>query len=58
MPFIRENLATLVICALLAGVVALIIAKMISDRRKGKSACGGGCAGCPYGGRCGKKETE
>ena len=52
MRFIIENIATIVICALLAGIVVSVFYKMHRDRKKGKSACGCGCTNCPSNGMC------
>ena len=50
--FFQENLGTIVVLAALAVVVALIIRKLVSDRRKGQTSCGCGCSGCPNSGLC------
>lgn len=52
LTWICENIATIVICAVLIAVVAAIIAGMAKNRKKGKSCCGCGCSGCPMGGSC------
>lgn len=45
-------MGTVVVLAILAGVVALIVRKMIKDKKNGKSIqCGGDCNHC--GGHCG-----
>ena len=45
-------MGTVVVLAILAGVVALIVRKMIKDKKNGKSIqCGGGGSHC--GGHCG-----
>ena len=45
-------MGTVVVLAILAGVVALIVRKMIKDKKNGKSIqCGGDCGHC--GGHCG-----
>ena len=45
-------MGTVVVLAILAGVVALIVRKMIKDKKTGKSIqCGGDCSHC--GGHCG-----
>lgn len=45
-------MGTVVVLAILAGVVALIVRKMIKDKKNGKSIqCGGDCSQC--GGHCG-----
>lgn len=48
--WIMENMATLIISAVLLGVVTAVIAGIIRSRREGKPSCGCGCAGCPAGG--------
>ena len=45
-------MGTVVVLAILAGVVALIVRKMIKEKMNGKSIqCGGECSHC--GGHCG-----
>jgi len=39
-------MATWIVGGLLALIVGAILWKMVSDRRKGKSACGGNCSHC------------
>ena len=51
-----ENIATILICAVLIAVVAAIIVSMVRDRKKGKSSCGCGCANCPISGSCHSKK--
>ena len=53
--WLKTNLATILISALLIAAVAFVIIKMIRDRKNGKSACSCGCADCPMKDRCGKK---
>ena len=54
--FIADNIGTIVIGLLVAGIVAAIIVKLVRDKRKGKCAgCSCGCAGCPDA-ECGKTE--
>ena len=44
-------MGTVVVGAVLVGVVALIVRSMVKDKKKGKSLqCGGDCAHC--GGHC------
>lgn len=54
--WISENIATILICAVLLAVVAVIIAGMVRDRKKGKSSCVCGCAKCPMSGSCHSKK--
>ena len=44
--WLAHNLVTILICLLLAAVVAAIIVKLVNDRKKGKTSCGCNCAGC------------
>ncbi len=50
--WLMENMATIIISAVLVFVVAAIIVNMIRGKRKGKSSCGCGCAGCAMNGAC------
>lgn len=48
--WLLENIATVLICAVLVAAVAAIIFSMVKNRKKGKSSCG--CANCPMSGSC------
>ena len=50
--WLSNNYPTIIICTALVAVIALIIVKMVKDKKKGKSACGCNCAACPMGGSC------
>ncbi|MDE7390116.1 MAG: FeoB-associated Cys-rich membrane protein [Lachnospiraceae bacterium] len=52
--FLMENLSTIIIGLVLAVIVALIVTKMVKDRKKGKSSCGCGCENCPSSSMCHK----
>lgn len=52
LAYLAENIATIIICAVLVAVVAAIIVGMIKNRKKGKSICGCGCSDCPMSGSC------
>lgn len=52
LAWLGAHLATIVICAVLAALVALVIVYMIRNKKKGKSSCGCGCGGCPMNGNC------
>lgn len=47
-----ENMATIIISAVLVLVVAAILVSMVRGKRKGNSSCGCGCAGCAMNGAC------
>lgn len=46
LAYLAENIATIIICAVLIAAVTAIIVGMIRNRKKGKSACGCGCSDC------------
>ncbi len=48
------NLATILIGLGVLAIVALVIVKLIKDKKKGKHTCGGGCVGCPNSSACHK----
>ncbi len=52
MGWFTENLGTIVVSLVLIAIVALIVGKMIRDKKKGKSSCGCGCANCAMRGSC------
>lgn len=58
LTWIMENMATIIISAVLIFVVAAVIASMVRSKRKGKSSCGCGCAGCAMNGACHPAEPE
>ena len=46
------HLPTVLIIAVLALFFGLLIYSLIRDKKKGKSSCCGGCAGCAMAGQC------
>ncbi len=46
-----EIIPTIIICALLAGAVALAIISIVKDKKKGKG-CGCGCSSCAMSDSC------
>lgn len=56
LAWLKDNIAAIIICAALIAVIAAIIAGMVKNKKKGKSACGCGCADCPMGGSCHPKK--
>lgn len=55
--WLMENMATIIISAVLVLVVAAAVASMVRGKRKGKSSCGCGCAGCAMSGVCHPKKS-
>ncbi len=54
----QENLATILVCAVLAGVVALIIGYLVRQKKQGKTSCGCNCASCAMRGNCHRMNGE
>lgn len=54
LQWLLDNWATVLICMALVAVIAAVIVKLIKDKKKGKSSCGGNCGCCPMGGACHK----
>ncbi len=52
--FIIQNIGTIVVLLVLAAVVSLVIYKLCSDKKKGKSSCGCNCGCCPNSQLCHK----
>ena len=55
MNVIIENLGTIITAAVLVVIVALVIWKMVKDKKQGKSSCGCNCGSCPSACACHKK---
>lgn len=52
LSWIRENLGTILICAILLAIVTSIIIYLIRQKKRGKSSCGCNCAHCAMHGQC------
>ena len=50
--FFAHNWGTILTAAIVAIIAVLAALKMISDKKQGKSSCGGGCGSCPNAGLC------
>ena len=60
LDLIVGNLGTIIVCAVLLGVVAAVIISMAKKKKQGKSAvcdCGS-CKCCPMHGSCHKNNTN
>lgn len=58
LAWIMENMATIIISAVLIIVVGASIASMVRSKKRGKSSCGCGCAGCAMNGACHPAKPE
>lgn len=56
--WLAGNLATVLICLALVGVVTAIVAHLIRTKKRGGSGCGCGCGCCPMSGSCGGSAKE
>lgn len=56
LAWLSENIATVIICAVLIAAVSAIIASMVKNKKKGKSSCGCGCSDCPVNSSCCSKK--
>lgn len=56
--WVMENMATIIISTVLILAVAAVIVNMVRNKRRGKSSCGCGCAGCAMNGACHPKKKE
>ena len=52
LAWLSANIGTILITLILVCIVALIIVKMLGDKKKGKSSCGGNCGHCPISCSC------
>ncbi|MBE7005689.1 MAG: FeoB-associated Cys-rich membrane protein [Ruminococcaceae bacterium] len=57
--WLQTNIGSIVVVLFLLGMVALIVRRLILDKKAGKhicggscGSCGGSCSGCPMQGRC------
>lgn len=50
--WIMNNIATIVVLLIVIAVLALVVAKMIKDKKAGKKSCSCGCGGCPMKDSC------
>ena len=60
--WVQNNVGSIVAALFLLTVVALIVRRLILDKKAGKhicggscGSCGGGCNGCPMQGKCHSK---
>ena len=56
--FFAANWGTILIGLLVAAAVALILAKLWRDHKKGKSSCGCNCSQCPSSGLCHANQAD
>ena len=59
LSWLQANIGSIAVILILLVVIALIIRRLILDKKAGRhicggscGSCGGSCAGCPMHGRC------
>lgn len=50
--WLQNHIFTILIIAVLLAFFGWLLSTLIRDRKKGKSSCCGGCAGCAMAGHC------
>ena len=50
--WLQNHIFTILIIAVLAAFFGWLVYTLIHDKKKGKSSCCGGCAGCAMAGHC------
>ena len=62
LSWLQANLASILVGLVLLAAVALIIRRLVLDKKAGRhicggscGSCGGGCQGCPMQGQCHKQ---
>ena len=52
LEFLQNNIGTIIAAAVVLAILALAARRMISDKKQGKSSCGGSCGCCPNSALC------
>jgi ABC-type Mn2+/Zn2+ transport system permease subunit len=52
LEFIAQNLPTIIIGAVVFGILAAVAVKIFRDHKNHKSSCACGCENCPSSGMC------
>ncbi len=52
MEWLQQNAGTIVVAVLVAGLLVGLAAKLIRDKKRGKSSCSCGCGGCAMRDKC------
>lgn len=52
LTWFAQNMFTILIIAVLVAFFGWLLYTLIRDKKKGKSSCCGGCAGCAMAGKC------
>ena len=52
LEWLEYNFSTIIAVVALVGMITLIIAGMIRDKKQGKHSCGSSCSCCPMADKC------
>jgi len=52
LAWIISNGTTIIVSLILLAVVALVIRKLLKDKKRGITSCGTSCSGCAMAGNC------
>lgn len=59
MSWLISNLGTIIVSAILLGIIVAIVVIQVKHKKQGKSSCSCGCAGCAHAQAChGASEPE
>ncbi len=56
--WIAENVATIIVSAVLVAILAAVVAIMVRNGKNGKSPCGCNCGSCAMSGACHGKKRQ
>ena len=50
--WLAANIGTIIVALIVIAVIAFVVARMVKDKKEGKSSCGANCAHCACRGDC------
>lgn len=56
LDLIIQNLANIIVGAVVLVIIAAVTIKMLNDKRNNKSSCSCGCSGCTSAANCGSRK--
>ena len=52
LEWLAANIGTIIVALIVIAVIAFVVARMVKDKKEGKSSCGANCAHCACRGDC------
>ena len=46
LEWLAANIGTIIVALIVIAVIAFVVARMVKDKKEGKSSCGANCAHC------------